>query len=154
MSKKLLDQIYNEATPKVLELGYDLVDVDFIKEGANWYLRFFIDKEPKVEIEDCAKTSEMLSQWLDETDPISQAYFLEVSSPGIERVLRRDKDFIRFAGSKVAVRLFGPWEGKKQFKGKLGPVDEQVLHLENDEGQNIQIPRDKIARINLIWEGF
>lgn len=152
MSSKLLDQIMEAAEPRIEALGYDLADLELVKEGANWYLRFFIDKEGGVDLDDCQKTSEMLSDWLDETDPIPQAYFLEVSSPGIERVLRRDKDYLRFAGSAVAVKLFGPWQGHKQYEGILGETTADYITITDDQGQALQIPRDMISRVNLVWK--
>ena len=152
MSIKLLDQILEAAEPRVEALGYDLADLEFVKEGANWYLRFFIDKEGGVDLDDCQKVSDMLSDWLDETDPIPQAYFLEVSSSGIERVLKRDKDFLRFAGSAVAVRLFGPWQGHKQYEGILGEATATDLSITDGQGQILKIPRDMISRVNLVWK--
>ncbi|HCP15217.1 MAG TPA: ribosome maturation factor RimP [Peptococcaceae bacterium] len=151
MSSKLLDQMLEEAEPKVEALGYELVDLELVKEGANWYLRFYIDKEGVVDLDDCQKVSEMISDWLDEEDPIPQAYFLEVSSPGIERVLRREKDFLKYAGSVVAVKLFGPWQGKKQYEGTLGPVTADHLTITDAQGQVLEIPRDMVSRVNLAW---
>jgi len=153
MSQKLLDNIYKEALPKVEAMGFDLVDVEFVKEGANWILRFFIDKEPSIDVEDCALVSEMLSDWLDEIDPIDQPYFLEVSSPGIERVLKKEKDFIRFAGEEVLVKLYSPWQGQKEFIGRLGEVDAGELNLVTEDEQTVTIPRSNIARVNLYWRG-
>lgn len=152
MSSKLLDQMLEEATPKVEALGYDLVDLELVKEGANWYLRFYIDKEGIVDLDDCQKVSEMISDWLDEEDPIPQAYFLEVSSPGIERVLRREKDFLKFAGSVVVVKLFGPWQGNKQYEGTLGQVTADHLTITDAQGQVLEIPRDMVSRVNLAWK--
>lgn len=151
MSNKILEKIFQEATPKVEELGYELVDVDFIKEGANWYLRFFIDKEAGIEVDDCAIVSQALSDWLDEIDPIAQAYFLEVSSPGVERILKKDKDFLSYKGAKVVVSLFAPWQGLKKFEGRLGTVDQESLSIYETQDQEIKIPREKIARVNLAW---
>jgi len=154
MSSKLLDQILEILAPKVAAMGYELVDVELVKEGANWYLRFYIDKETVIELDDCQKVSEMVSDWLDEADPIPQAYFLEVSSPGIERVLKRDKDFIRFAGSAVAIKLFAPWQDQKQYEGILGQVSQDYVSIVNSQGQELQIPREMVSRVNLVWNGI
>ena len=93
----------------------NLVDVEFLKEGANWYLRVYIDKPGGIAIDDCQAVSEQLSDKLDEVDPIKQSYILEVSSPGLERPLKKDSDFERFKGEQVEVKLFQPIERKKDF---------------------------------------
>ena len=152
MSTKLIDRIAEGALPVLEAAGYDLADLELVKEGANWYLRFYIDSPEGVDIDDCEKASGLLSDWLDETEPIPQAYFLEVSSPGIERVLKKEKDFIRFAGQMVAVKLFTPLKGRKVYLGKLGPVDDQTLALTTEEDQLLEFPREKIARVNLYWD--
>lgn len=153
MNQKIIESIYNEASPKIEAMGFDLVDVEYVKEGANWILRFYIDKEPVIEVDDCALVSEMLSGWLDEIDPIAQAYFLEVSSPGIERVLKKEKDFVRFAGHLVTVKLFAPWQGKKEYVGRLGEVTAAELIVTEEQGESLMIPRSQIARVNLAWNG-
>lgn len=152
MSVKLVDQIREAAEPILTEAGYELADLELVKEGANWYLRFFIDKEEGIDIDDCERASNLLSDWLDETDPIPQAYFLEVSSPGIERPLKKEKDFLRFAGKKVTVRLFAPVKGEKVYVGELGPVNEEVLCLTLEDGSLCRLPREKISQINLYWD--
>jgi ribosome maturation factor RimP len=150
----MADKIYEKALPVVRELGYDLADLELVKEGANWYLRFFIEHWPDeqpVDINDCQKVSERLSDWLDETDPIPQAYFLEVSSPGIERPLKQEKDFIRFRGSMVRVNMFAPFQGKKTHLGLLGPVSDKELCLQ-EESRDLIIPRELISGIHLYWD--
>ena len=92
--------------PIVAERGLELVDLEFVKEGANWYLRVYIDKEGGVSIDDCEAVSRALEAKLDEKDPIEQAYVLEVSSPGIDRPLKKDADFIRFQGEIIDVKLY------------------------------------------------
>ena len=91
--------------PTVTEMGYELVDVEFVKEGPNWYLRIFIDKEGGVTIDDCEAVSKTLEKIFDEKDPIEQAYFLEISSPGIDRPLKKKEDFIKYNGEMVDVKL-------------------------------------------------
>ncbi len=154
MKDKLAEKIQEKALPIIRELGYDLADMELVKEGANWYLRFFIehlDAEQIVDIDDCQKVSERLSDWLDETDPIPQAYFLEVSSPGIERPLKKEQDFIRFKGSLVEVSLFAPFQGKKTYVGSLGDVSDKELILGQDD-RDLTIPREMIANIHLYWD--
>lgn len=152
MGNSIADTLFHEAEPLVAEMGLELVDVEFAKEGANWYLRFFIDKDPMIEVDDCALVSERLSDWLDEKDPINQAYFLEVSSPGIERSLRRQKDFQRFEGSMVHIKMFSPWNGKKELEGLLSTVDENVLRIADPTGQVLEIPRANISKVHLVWK--
>jgi ribosome maturation factor RimP len=149
---KMTDLIHQWSLPEVEAMGYDLVDVEFVKEGANWYLRLYIDREPNVDLDDCERVSRMISAMLDRKDLIPMPYFLEVSSPGIERVLKREKDLSRFKGSLVNVHLFAPVEGKKRYQGLLGAADDQTLTL-NINDQTIRLPRDQIAVIRLAWEG-
>ena len=155
MAEKLITQIESNAQPILAELGYELADLELAKEGANWYLRFFIDKEGRegsVDLEDCRRASEALSPWLDEADPIPHAYFLEVSSPGIERVLKKDKDFAAFAGRWIQVSLYSPIDGQKIYIGTLGPVTADCLSLTVEE-KELSIAREKIAKVQLYWKG-
>ena len=117
---KVTDIVTELVTPIVDELGLELVDIEYKKEGSNWFLRVFIDNEVgNIDIDDCALVSEKLSQKLDETDPIPTAYFLEVSSPGAERPLRNDKDFKKAVGKHVNITTKEPIEGASMFEGEL-----------------------------------
>lgn len=147
---KIVDTVEEIIEPIIEELGFELVDVEFLKEGSDWFLRVYIDQENGISIDNCADISGAISGKLDEIDPITQEYYLEVSSPGIERVLKKDKDFIKFKGSKVQIKLFTKYMEKKQFSGILGPVDEKILTILSDE--EIKIPRELISRVNLLWE--
>ena len=136
------------------EMGYGLADLELIKEGVNWYLRFYIEHEDPadpVDILDCQRVSERLSDWLDETDPIPQAYFLEVSSPGIERPLKSEKDFIRYQGAVVRVDTSAPIDGKTVHIGLLGPVTAGELTL-IQEKQDVVIQRNILSGIHLYWD--
>jgi ribosome maturation factor RimP len=148
---KLLELIREGAEPMLEEMGYELVDMEFVKEGSNWYLRLYIDKERGVDLEDCERASRSLSALLDRKDWISVPYFLEVSSPGIERTLKRDKDWIRFNGALVNVHLFAAMEGRKVYQGALGEVSDRELCLNTGDGE-IRLPRDQIALVRLAWE--
>lgn len=108
MSKKVTDITEELVSPIVDELGLELVDIEFKKEGKNWFLRVFIDTENGVDIEDCGTVSERLSEKLDELDPITEAYFLEVSSPGAERPLKKEKDIYKAVGKNVHVTTYEP----------------------------------------------
>ncbi len=147
---KIVDIVSEIIEPIIENLGYELVETEFIKEGSDWFLRVYIDQENGVNIDDCANISRVVGEKLDEVDCIAQEYHLEVSSPGIERVLKKDKDFERFKGSNVIVKLFTNYQGKKQYSGKLGEVDEKNLQIISEEEFNI--PRELISRVNLLWE--
>lgn len=150
---KIEDTIWKMAEPVVLENGLELIDVEYVKEGAEWYLRLFLDKEGEdgVDLDDCELISRKLSDLLETADPITQAYRLEVSSPGIERPLKRIKDFQRFKGEKVQIKTFSDVEGKKQFIGILGETTEDTVVIEVEDVP-IEIPRKKISKANLVWE--
>ncbi|MCL1849749.1 MAG: ribosome maturation factor RimP [Clostridiales bacterium] len=154
LADRLVDTI-EEGTGRILqEIGLSLVDLELVKEGANWYLRYFIEHlslDEQVSIDDCQKASELLSDWLDEHDPIPQAYFLEVSSPGIERPIKKEADFLRFQGSLVQVNTYKPVHGGKAHVGRLGPVTEAVLTLWQKE-EEMTIDREMISGVHLYWE--
>ena len=124
---------------------YELVDVEYVKEGRDWYLRIFIDKAGGIDLDDCQTISEQLSARLDTLDIISGAYILEVSSPGIDRILKKDKDFVREAGKVVDVTLYAPLDGKKSFVGELISRDEEFLHIKDIA----PLPREKVALVRL-----
>ncbi len=124
--------------------NFELVDVEYVKER-DWYLRVFVDKTGGIDLDDCQNLSEQLSERLDELDIISGAYILEVSSPGIDRILKKDKDFLREAGKVVDVTLYAPIDGKKIFVGELVGRDENFLHIKDLS----PLPRDKVAQVRL-----
>lgn len=150
MAKKRVADIVSEmAQPIVDALSFELVDVEFIKEGANWYLRVYIDKAGGVGIDDCQRVSQELSDKLDETDPIKQSYILEVSSPG-ERPLKKDRDFERFKGESVEVKLFQPLNGKKIFDGELLGLTGDTFEIKTDEGVIMSFDRKDTALVRRI----
>lgn len=150
---KIEDLIWKIAEPLVAKHELELIDVEYVKEGTEWYLRLFLDKESEegVDLDDCELISRSLNDILEKQDPIEQAYRLEVSSPGIERPLKRTKDFERFKGEKVQVKTFAEVDGKKQWIGILGEITEDMVTLDV-EGTTITIPRKKISKANLVWE--
>ncbi len=121
--------VYDLAKPIADECGSQIWDVRFEKEGASWYLRVFIDREEGVTIDDCEAVSRPLSDILDEKDPISQGYFLEVGSAGLERELLRESHFDASVGELVTVKLFRPIEGVKDFTAKLTAYDKEKVTL-------------------------
>ncbi|HHV98131.1 MAG TPA: ribosome maturation factor RimP [Clostridiaceae bacterium] len=151
--RKVEDVVTKLALPIVEKYSFELVDVEFVKEGANWYLRVYIDKEGGITLDDCQVVSEELSVVLDEADPIDQRYFLEVSSPGIERPLKKDKDFERYKGHPVVVKTFNAIDGKKEFEGELvGLIDNKIV-IKTDSGHKdddnniMEFDRDKVAMV-------
>ncbi len=149
---KIEEAVWTMAEPLAEQNGLELIEVEFVKEGSEWYLRLYLDKENgTVELDDCEKISRLVSDQLDKKDPIEQAYRLEVSSPGIERPLKRDKDFLRFKGEKVRAKVFMPINGQKEFVGELGEVDAQTIQIICD-GESVSVPRDKVSKIHLEWE--
>ncbi|EJW15562.1 ribosome maturation factor RimP [Paenibacillus alvei DSM 29] len=126
-SANIKSTVENMITPYLEENNFELVDVEYVKEGSSWFLRVFVDKEGGIDIEDCGRISEVLSQKLDENDPITDAYFLEVSSPGAERPLKKTKDFVKAVGKHVYVTTYEPIGGLKEFEGVLSSFDEQTV---------------------------
>ena len=133
------------------ELAVELVDVELVKEGSQWFLRIYIDKEGGMDLDTCEIFSRRLGEILDEDDPISQAYRLEVSSPGIERVLKKEKDFVRFSGQKVKINLFEAIDGKKQLIGLLMGIQDGKVKVEADE-KVYELALAQISKANLYWE--
>ncbi|MFZ5943664.1 MAG: ribosome maturation factor RimP [Bacillota bacterium] len=148
---KIEDVVSEIAQPIIEQNNMELVDVEFVKEGQEWFLRIYIDKENGIDLEDCEKISRLVDKELDEKDLILQSYHLEVSSPGIERPLKTTKDFIRFQGSMIQVKTFVAIEGKKKFIGELISADQQEIFVKVGQDQ-VNIPRDKISKANLVWQ--
>ncbi len=124
MSKPAVKTIVEEMVkPFMDQEGFELVDVEYVKEGSNRFLRVFIDKQGGIDIDDCGRVSEYLSAKLDEADPIPEAYFLEVSSPGAERPLKKTEDFYQAVNKHVFVTTYEPIDGLKEFEGELLSFD-------------------------------
>lgn len=126
-----METVTELVTPILENQNFELVEVEFVKEGKNWFLRVFIDKEKGIDIEECAFVSEQLSAQLDtlDPDPIPQAYFLEVSSPGAERPLKKENDYQKALGEFIHVSLYQLIDGEKQFEGVLKSFDQNQLIL-------------------------
>ena len=138
------------AEPIVLSQGLNLVDVDYNKEGSDWKLKVFIEnKDGDLTLEHCEKVSKILSEELDRVDPITQSYILEVSSPGLERPLKKPEDYERFKGELIKVKTYGPIEGRKEFKGELILYENNIVKIKEKEGV-IKIPFNKIADAHLV----
>lgn len=148
---KVEESVWSYIQPKVEELGLRIYDVEYVKEGMNWYLRVFIDKDDGVSIEDCENVSRAIDPLLDELNPIKTAYSLEVSSPGIERVLRRDEHFKKYIGSKVEVSLFKPINNVKKIECVLKDISDDGITV-NYEDNDIKIDRKNISLVKTIYE--
>ena len=135
--------------PSIAEKGLELVDLEFVKEGVNWYLRVYIDKDGGVNIDDCEAVSRALEVKLDEKDPIEQAYILEVSSPGIDRPLKKDADFVKYQGEIIAVKLYKAQDGSKQYQGRLLGLEDGVLSIEEENGNVVNFEQKDIASVRL-----
>ena len=138
-------------TPILDRMGFELWDVEYVKEGADYYLRAYIDKENGITIDDCVEVSRALSDELDREDFIEDAYILEVSSPGLGRVLKKDKDFERSIGRMVELKIYKPLDGSKEFTGTLRSFDKDTVTIDTD-GAERDFARADIAKINLYVE--
>ena len=135
--------------PIVEEKGYEMVDVEYVKEGSNWYLRAFIDKPGGIIINDLEGVSRKLSDLLDEEDFISDAYILEVSSPGLGRPLKKDRDFDRSIGEEIEVHLYRSLNGNKQYVGLLKSYDKDTITIEDEDGSEIALDRVNVSLVRL-----
>ena len=133
--------------PLVEANNFELVDVEYVKEAGTWYLRIYIDKEGGININDCEIVSRAFSEILDKEDPIEDAYILEVSSPGLGRPLKKDKDFQRNLGEEVEVRTYKPINKQKEFVGLLDAWDKETVTLQLESGEMMTIARADIALI-------
>ncbi|AEY65683.1 ribosome maturation factor RimP [Clostridium sp. BNL1100] len=149
MKKNIQQTVTELVSPVVENLNYELVDVEYVKEGANWYLRVYIDKPGGISIDDCQAVSEQISDLLDKNDPIDQSYYLEVSSPGLDRPLKTEKDFTKYKGELVEVKVFQPIDGKKIFEGELVGLKDNFIVI-NQDGHEVQFERDKVAIVKRV----
>ena len=146
--KQIIDTVESYLEPILNELHYELVDVEFVKEGPSYYLRIYIDKDGGVNIQDCQMTSRAIEKVLHEKDPIEEPYILEVSSPGLDRVLKKDKEFQRFQGRLVDVKLYKAVDGEKQYTATLVNKDDEKLYLD-DEGTPLEFEMKNVAIVRL-----
>ena len=130
---------------------FELVDVEYVKEAGYWYLRSYIDKPGGITVDDCEVISRLLSDWLDKEDFIEDSYIMEVSSPGLGRPLKKDKDFERSLGEEVELRLYKPRNRQKEFTGILKAYDKDTVTLEMDGAEEV-FERGEIALIRLAFD--
>ncbi len=141
--------VWDIAEPIAKELGLDIWDIRFVKEGADWFLRIFIDKDGGISINDCENMSRAIDKPLDEADPIEQSYCLEVSSPGVERDLTRDTHFEACIGEKIKIKLIRALEGKREFSGTLESSDGKQFTLRLEDGSAMLVDRKETSYVKL-----
>ena len=146
----LVTQIYEMVKPIADELNYEIYHVEYVKENGEYYLIIYIEKECGITLSDCEALSRRVSDVMDEKDPITEAYFLEVSSPGLNRTLFTEAHYKRFVGREVMVKLAKAIDGKKSVKGILKEVNEENIIIEADT--LISIPKEKIKSANIEGE--
>lgn len=148
---KIEENVETLVKDKIEKLGYELYDVLYLKEGPNTILRIVIDSENGILLDDCEKVNDEVKDVLDEADLIQNQYFLEISSPGIERLLRKDWQLKKFVGSKVDVRLFKKdGRGQKEYIGTLTDVTDEFLEIDIDE--KIKLDRKNISQVKTVYE--
>lgn len=160
MLTKLEEKVEKLLKDTIESLGYELYDVEYVKEGKNYFLRIYIDKPEGIDLKDCEKVNDAISDKLDEANYIKEPYFLEVSSPGVERVLRKDRHLEQNREKEIEIKLFKKDEnGKKEYQGILKNFDEDKIILEQmkqgkeepNQVQNVEIERKDIAHIKTIY---
>lgn len=157
MAKKKIKEIIAELLDDFLEEnGYELYNVEFVKEVKDWFLRVYIDKLPVdgeeqyMSIDDCEKISRYLSEKMDEADPIEQNYYMEVSSAGLDRTLLFEKDYTRFAGREVEITLYKAIDGKKVYSGQLVGLINNNLVVKDGKGKETELPFETVAKTKLV----
>lgn len=149
MKKSIELTIEELVSPIVDDKGFEIVDIEYVKEAGEYYLRIFLDKEGGISLNDCESVSRELSEILDVKDPIKDNYFLEVSSPGLDRPLKKDKDFLRYKGRDIEIKLYKPLNGSKQFEGQLVGLNEDkniVVVIDNNE---VEFNKKEVALVRL-----
>lgn len=153
MAKKKITEIIEEISAEFLaQNGLELYNSEFVKEGRDWFLRVYIDKTQEaqyVSTDDCEKVNRFLSAELDRIDPIEQNYYLEVSSPGMDRALLKDKDFVRFAGEIVDISLYKAVDGQKAYQGRLVGIEDGKIIITDEQDNRIEFPREQVAKTKL-----
>lgn len=150
----IVNQIEEMVTPVISQMNLELVDIEYVREGKDYFLRLYVDVPGGgIDIEQCARVSEKVSEILDEKDPIKENYFLEVSSPGAERPLKKEQDFVQAVGSYVFVKTYEPIDGRKEFEGTLQSYSKEdglkIDYRIKTRKLTVEIPKDKVALARL-----
>ena len=147
----IIRQVFDLIEPVLDGIGFELVDVEYLSKYGNWVLRVYIDKEGGVTIDDCARVSGELGFLIDIKDIIGHKYILEVSSPGLNRPLKKETDFIRAVDKKIKVKMAAPINGRRNFSGYLKDFKDKKILIE-DEGGLITLPWPEVDKANLVYE--
>ena len=147
--KEIINELIKICDPIATSFNYELVDIEYLKEYGSYYLRVYIDKPGGINLDDCQNMSEVISEKLDERDPINTAYFLEVSSPGLDRPLKTDKDLKRNIGKDIEIGLYTVFNDKKNYEGRLVDYNEKFIIIRDDDDIIINIPRDSVSVVKL-----
>lgn len=149
--KQIVEKIEAIATPVIEEMGLSLVDVEYMQDGGYWYVRIYVENlNGDITLEDCATISGKIDEDIDKL--IDQRFFLEVSSPGIERPLKKIEDFIRFQGEKAKLSLKHKIEDNKNFEGIITKCENGIIFLEVEEEKILEIPFTEVRKANLVYE--
>ena len=153
MEKEIVDRVRSIAKPILSDEGMELVDIEYRRESNGWVLRLYMDKTGGVTLDDCTRISQEVGRSLDVEDFISTPYVLEVSSPGLNRSLKRIEDFMKYRNQIIKVKTFDPIENRRHFKGKLLDVSENRIEI-GMEGMVFQIPLSNVSKANLEMDLF
>lgn len=149
--QKIIEKIEKIVTPVVNEMGLSLVDIEYMQDGGYWYVRIYVENlNGEITLEECAAISGKIDEDVDKL--IEQRFFLEVSSPGIERLLKKIEDFIRFKGEKIKVSLKHKINDKKSFEGIITECKDNIIFLEIEEENIVEIPFSEVKKANIIYE--
>ena len=152
MKKSVKEAVREAIAPTVAELGYRIWDITYSKIGADYHLEITIDSDVAIQIEDCERVHRAIDPILDEEDPIEGFYYLEVSSPGIERELRTEEHILAFLGARVEAKLFSPKEGRRAVRGKLLALEENgAVRIEEDAGEEFLLEKSEISRLATVF---
>ena len=149
--QQITGRIHDLIEPVLDNIGFELVDIEYLSMHGRWVLRLYIDKEGGVTIDDCAYVSNELGDLMDVKDIIDHEYVLEVSSPGLNRPLRRKKDFLRVIGEKVKIRMIKPIDGRRNFTGRIKDFHDDTIYLETEK-RIIDLPLSEVEKSNLVYD--
>jgi len=148
VEKEIVDRVHVIVDPILFNEGMELVDIEYRRESRGWVLRLYLDKEGGVTLDDCTRVSQEVGRVLDVEDFIQTPYTLEVSSPGLSRRLKTEKDFMKYRGHLIKMKTVNPIENRRQFRGRLVAISENKLEIESDGGV-FRIPLSNVAKANL-----
>lgn len=139
-------------TPIIERMNFELVDVEYVKEGGTWYLRAYIDKDGGITVNDCEAVAREMNEILDREDFVEDSYVFEVSSPGLGRPLKKEKDYVRSMGKEVEIRIYRAINRKKEFYGILAAYDDVTVTIEQEDGEKLTFEKNDIALIRLAFD--